>query len=394
MDNGTGRSDVRVPFFRHDLGQDELSSVAKVLAGRVLTTGEAVDEFEAAFASFLGRRNVVAVTSCTAAIQLSLNALGIGHGDEVITTPMTFLATATAIMQAGARPVFVDVEPDTGNLDADRIVEAITPRTRAIVPVHLYGHMCDMTAISTVAARHGLAVIEDAAHCVEGSRDGARPGDLGRTSCFSFYATKSLACGEGGAVATDDDELARRLRLLRLHGVTANAADRVRDGYRHYDMVTLGWKYNMDNVHAALLAPQVPRLGERHEARRRLAQRYVDGLGGVQGVSWPTTRPGTDHARHLFPIWVSHRDAVLDDLLDTGIEVVVNYRAIHELTYLSHALGYRRGDFPVAERIGDSTISLPLYPTMPVADVDLVTAAVASAVSRRVAEACRSSRSR
>lgn len=394
---GTGklRAPVRVPFFRHGLGREELDSVASVLAGRVLTTGDVVDDFESDFAAYLGRRNVVALTSCTAAIQLSLTALGIGPGDEVITTPMTFVATLTAIMQAGARPVLVDVEPDTGNLDADRIARAITSRTRAIVPVHLYGHMCDMAAIAEVAARHGLEVIEDAAHCVEGARDGVRPGQLGRTACYSFYATKSLACGEGGAVATDDDHLAQRLRLLRLHGLTASAADRVRHGYRHYDMVTMGWKYNMDNVHAALLAPQLAHLGHRWAARIRLAERYVDTLGGVEGVSWPGTRPGTEHARHLFPIWVAERDAVLEGLLAAGIEVVVNYPAIHLLSYPATVLGYRPGDFPVAERIGQSTISLPLYPTMPADDVELVADAVSAAVAAaRAGQGCQSSPSR
>ena len=373
-----------MPFFRHGLGAAELDSVAEVLAGPVLTTGETVGRFEQAFADYLGRRQAVAVSSATAALQLSLTALGIGPGDEVITTPMTYVATATAILQAGARPVFVDVEPDTANLDPAGIERALTPRTKAVIPVHLYGQMCDMVSIHGLAARHGLAVIEDAAHCVEGSIDEIRPGDLSRTACFSFYATKSLACGEGGAVVTDDDDLASRLRLLRLHGITTTAADRMRDGYGHWDMVAMGWKYNMDNIHAALLLPQLAGLDERHRKRSTIADRYVEAFSGVEGLSWPVSRPGTVNARHLFPIWVAsgRRDAVVRDLRDAGIEVVVNYRAIHLLSYLADLLDHRPGDFPVAEDIGDRCISLPLYPGMPPQHVQQVVSSVSAVVSQ------------
>src|SRR6266699_3300085 len=179
----TATAATKVPFFMHDLGQAELDAVAEVLAGPILTTGEWVARFERRFADYLGVRNAIAVTSCTGALHLSLVALGIGSGDEVITTPMTFIATATAIMEAGARPVFVDVEPQTGNLDAARVEAAITKHTRAIMPVHLYGQMCNMKALSEIADRYGLFIIEDAAHCVEGTRDGVRPGQHGDTAC-------------------------------------------------------------------------------------------------------------------------------------------------------------------------------------------------------------------
>src|SRR5205823_9801106 len=191
-------------------------AVAEVLSGPILTTGEYVARFERRFAEALGRRHCIAVTSCTGGLHLSLLALGIGPGDEVITTPMTFIATSTAIIEAGARPVFVDVEPTTGNLDATKVEAAITERTRAILPVHLYGQMCDMRALRDIANHHGLFIVEDAAHCIEGTRDGVRPGLLGDTACFSFYATKNLTCGEGGAVVCNDDALLEKLRLLRL----------------------------------------------------------------------------------------------------------------------------------------------------------------------------------
>ena len=364
----------KLAFFQHDLGEPELAAVAEVLAGVILTTGETVAEFERRFASYLGVEHALGVTSCTGGMHISLLALGIGPGDEVITTPMTFIATATAILEAGATPVFVDVEPKTGNIDVNRIETAITERTKAILPVHLYGQMCDMRALRQIADRHGLAIVEDSAHCVEGSRDGVKPGKLGDTACFSFYATKALTCGEGGAVVANDPVVAEKLRLLRLHGMTKNAADRHREGYQHWDMVTLGWKYNMDNIQAALLLPQLGRLEETWEKRHRLAARYEERLAGVEGVALPATLAGVRHAHHLFTIWVQggRRDATIERLQAQGVPVVVNYRAIHLLTYFRERFGFKPGDFPCAERIGDETISLPFYPDMSFDDADQV----------------------
>src|SRR5262249_37747045 len=225
-----------LPFYRHDLGKAELDAVADVLAGPILTTGATVERSERTFGAYMGARPALAVTSCPGAMHMALLALGIGPGDEVITTPMTFIATSTAILEAGARPVLVDVEPATGNLDASKVEGAITRRTRAIMPVHLYGQMCDMRTLRAIADRHGLFLVEDAAHCIEGQRDGIRPGQLAEIACFSFYATKALAAGEGGAVTTNDTALAEKLRLLRLHGMTKTAYDRSREGYRHWDM--------------------------------------------------------------------------------------------------------------------------------------------------------------
>lgn len=369
-----------MPFYRHDLGRPELEEIADVFAGPILTTGEKVTQFERMFADYLGRRHALGVTSCTGALHMSLLALDIGPGDEVITTPMTFIATATAIMEAGAKPVFVDVEPDTGNLDARRVEAAITPRTRAILPVHLYGLMCDMRALREIADRRGLAIIEDCAHCVEGVRDGIRPGELSDAACFSFYATKNLTCGEGGAVVTDRDDLVDKLRLLRLHGMTKTAADRHREGYAHWDATMLGWKYNMDNIQAAILVPQLRRLDAKLSERERLAKRYAEKLSAIPTVRMPATRIGSVHARHLFPIWVSatERDRLIAELNKRQIQTVVNYRAIHLLTHFSNTLGHRSGDFPIAERIGDETLSLPFYPTMPLEFIDIVADAVAN----------------
>ena len=270
---------TKVEFYRHDLGAPELEAIAGVLKGPILTTGDTVAEFEQKFAAYLGRKHALGVTSCTGAMHMALLALGIGSGDEVITTPMTFIATAAAILEAGARPVFVDVEPDTGNIDAAKVEAAVTKRTKAILPVHLYGLLCDMRALRAIADKHGLAIIEDAAHCVEGIRDGVRPGGLAEVACFSFYATKNLSCGEGGAMVTDDSELYEKLKMLRLHGMTKNANDRHREGYQHWDMKILGWKYNMDNIQAAILLPQLERLDRKLVHRERLADRYTEQFG-------------------------------------------------------------------------------------------------------------------
>ena len=357
---------ANIPFFRHDLGQPELDAVADVLAGPILTTGETVARFEREFANYLGSRNVLGVTSCTGALHMALLALNIGPGDEVITTPMTFASTSIAIEVVGAKPVFVDVEPDTGNLDAEKIEAAITDRTKAILPVHLFGLMCDMRAIRSIADQYKLAVVEDAAHCVEGTRDGVRPGQLSDAACFSFFATKNLSCGEGGALATDRDDLVERLRLLRLHGMSKNSGARPVQRFAQWDMVMVGWKYNMDNIHAALLLPQMRRIGYKLGQRHKLAEMYQNQLGEVDGIRIPATRPAATHARHMYPIWVDSaiRDVVANDLIDAGVGVVVPYPAVHLMSYFNQALGHQIGDFPITERIADESIALPFYPTM------------------------------
>jgi UDP-4-amino-4-deoxy-L-arabinose-oxoglutarate aminotransferase len=366
----------RIAFFRHDLGQEELDMLAKVLAQPILTTGEYVDRVECALAGYLAVRYALAVSSCTGALHMSLLGLDIRPGDEVITTPMTFIATATAILESGATPIFVDVEPDTGNLNPSKVEAAITPRTKAIMPVHLYGLMADMVALKAIADRHGLAIIEDAAHCLEGKRDGVRPASHSRAACFSFYATKNLTCGEGGAIATNDDDLYQRLRLLRLHGMTKNAFDRYREGYQHWDVTMLGWKYNMSNIEASILLPQFGRMARKLTQRQALAARYAERLRELAGVRVPALSAGRNsvHCHHVFPILIEdeRRDEVVTRLQSANVEVVVNYRPVHLTSYFRDKFGYKEGDFPVAEWIGASCISLPFWPGMPYEELDIV----------------------
>jgi dTDP-4-amino-4,6-dideoxygalactose transaminase len=375
---------VKVPFYRHDLGKPELDAIAAVFATPILTTGDFTAEFERRFAQLTGRRHVLGVTSCTGAMHMALMALGIGPGDEVITTAMSFIATATAILEAGATPVFVDVEPDTGNIDPAAVAAAVTPRTKAILPVHLYGLMCDMHRLKAIAERHGLAIVEDCAHCIEGERGGLRPGEVAQAACYSFFATKNLTCGEGGALAFDDDALADPLRLLRLHGMTKTSADRHREGYTDWDMTLLGWKYNMSNIEAAMLLPQLDRLDDKLHRRHRLAARYEERLGGMNRVRLQAVPQEAIHARHLFAVCVdcADRTRLVQELRDEGVECVVNYRPIHLMTFFRERFDLRSGMFPAAEDIGATTISLPFYPDMPLESVDIVADALQRVLTR------------
>lgn len=383
---------MRIEFFKHNIGKEEIDRVIEVLNSIFITTGDVVKEFEDNLARYLECKHAIGVTSCTAAMHLSLLAYGIGPGDEVITTPMTFIATATSILHTWGKPVFVDVEPETGNIDAGKVEEFILSRcefdsyanqlinkstnnrVKAIIPVHLYGHLCDMKRIREIADKYGLIIIEDSAHCIEGERDGVKPGQLGDTACFSFYATKNIASGEGGAVVTNDDEIADKIRILRLHGMSKGAADRYTGKYQHWDMELLGWKYNMDNIHAALLINQLKLIEERWKRREDICKRYEDGFSKLNGINFPKVLPNNKSARHLFTIWVppEKRDEILWKLQDRGIGVAINFRAIHLLKYFRDTFGYERGMFPNAEKIGDSTISLPTYARLTDEEVDYI----------------------
>lgn len=394
---------MKIEFFKHNIGKEEIDKVKEVLNSIFLTTGDVVKDFEDSLAKYLGCKHTIGVTSCTAGLHLSLLVHGIGAGDEVITTPMTFIASANSILHTGAKPVFVDVEPETGNIDSGKIEEFIASnckydpssnhlinrsthnRIRAIMPVHLYGHMCDMKQIRAIADNYGLKVIEDSAHCIEGIRDGVKPGQLGDTACLSFYATKNIASGEGGAIVTNDDEVANKLRMLRLHGMSRSAADRYTKKYQHWDMELLGWKYNMDNIHGALLVNQLAQIEKRWQRREEICRKYEDGFKVLKEIDFPKVLPNTKSARHLFTIWVApeRRDEILWKLQDRGVGVAVNFRAIHLLKYFKDTFGFKRGMFPRAERIGDSTISLPTYPKMTDEEIDYVIDAVIKVIRRR-----------
>jgi UDP-4-amino-4-deoxy-L-arabinose-oxoglutarate aminotransferase len=374
---------MAVDFYRHALGDEEKDAVRSVLDSLFLTTGQKVYAFEKAFEEFLGVPAVVCTAHATASLHLAMLAAGIGPGDEVVTTPMTFLASANAVLYAGGTPVFADVDPATANIDPAAVEAAITPRTKAIVAVDLYGLLADMKALRAIADKYSLVLVEDAAHCVEGRRDGVGPGQLADYGCFSFYATKNLTCGEGGAVTARDASKKSLLRQLGSHGMSRNAADRYAGKYQHWDMERLGYKYNLSDVAASLLLPQLPKLAARLVRREEICRRYEAAFRDAPGITFPVVPEGATSGRHLFTIWVepADRDAILAGIQARGVGVAVNYRAVHLTSYYADRFGYTRGMFPNAERIGDSTITIPLWPAMTDAQVDEVIAAVKAAVA-------------
>ncbi len=387
----------KVEFYRHQLGEEEAASWRRVLDTLFLTLGPQVAAFEQELGRFLVRGrgaeppHVVGTNACTTGLVLALRALDVGPGDEVITTPMTFAATVSAILHVGARPKLVDVEATTGLIDPAAVRAAIGPKTVGILPVHLYGQLADMKALRAIADAHGLFLVEDSAHGIEMERDGVRPGQLSEAVVFSFYATKNLTAGDGGAVATRDAAVADRLRRLRNHGVTKGAADRHGTAYQHWDIVELGYKANLTDLDAALLRPQLPHVEGKRAMREAVATRYEERFRAhvpallsdaptVRSVPWLIERRGTS-SHHLFTLHAPPglRDALLSRLGAAGIGTAVNYRAVHLLTYFTEALGVARGSLPVAEEIGDRTVSLPMYPTLSTEDQDRVVDAVAEA---------------
>jgi len=371
----------QVPFYRHDLGPADAAAIARVLAGPMLTSGPVGAAVETQLAAFFGARHAGLVNSWTNGAVAALLALGIGPGDEVVVPAMTFIASANVVELVGARPIFVDVAPDTLLAPIESVLAALTPRTRAVIPVHLYGQMVDMRALRAAldsAGRSDVRLVEDAAHCFEGTHDGTPPGRFSDIALFSFYATKNVTCGEGGAYVCNDDDLAARLRETRLHGMTAAAADRFRAGaYRHWDMARLGTKANLPDLLAALLPAQIATIRDRLPRREALARRYETALADM-AIRLPTIAPAARSARHIFPIHVAPplRDAAIAALNATGIAVTVNYRAVPTRSYYRARYGHRPGAFPTSEDWGEGTLTLPFFPSMTEAEQDRVLAAL------------------
>lgn len=364
----------KVEFYKHNISKADKKACMAVLDSLFLTTGKVVYEFEEKFARYLSVKHTIGVTSCTDALFLALKWFDIGAGDEVITTPLTFIASANVIEHCGAKPVFVDVEHETGNINADLIEAAITKKTKAIIAVHLYGHMCDMKKINKIAKKYKLKVIEDAAHCIEGARDGINVGELGDAACFSFYAIKNITSGEGGAISCNDDKAYEWYKMARQHGMSKGAADRYTKRFEHYDMFFLGYKCNMTNIQAALLLRQLENIEVFREKKEEISKLYDEGFYNNPNISMPRILSNTKHARHLYTVWVDpkKRDELLVSLQDEGIGVAVNFRSLHLMKYYRDRYHYKKGMYPVTERIGFSTISLPLYPKLTRKEVDYV----------------------
>jgi UDP-4-amino-4-deoxy-L-arabinose-oxoglutarate aminotransferase len=369
----------KIEFYKHNITDKDIYEVTKVLKSIFLTTGKQTKKFEENFAKYLGLKYALGLSSCTDALFLSLKYFGIKEGDEVITTPLSFISTANAIEFCGAKPVFVDVEATTGNINADLIEKAITKNTKAIIVVHLYGQMCDMKKIKKIADKHKLKLIEDAAHCIEGERDGVRVGHLSDVSCFSFYATKNITSGEGGAIATNNKEIYEWIKKARLHGMSSNASDRYSKTYKHYDMEFLGYKSNMTDIQASLLLSQLKNIEKFLGEKEKIASKYIKGLKNI--VSFPAVLKNTKHSRHVFTIWVNDkkRDSIMVRLQKHKIGIAVHFRPIHLMSYYKKKYGYKKSDFKVAEKIGNSTITIPLYPKLKQNEIDYIIRAVKSA---------------
>jgi len=372
----------KIEFFRHGIEGEELQRLREVLGSLFITTGEVVYEFEDALADYLGLPHTVAVTSCTSAMQMALLAGGVQPGDEVITTTLTFIGTPNAVLMAGATPVLADVDRGTGNIDPGAVEAAVTEHTKAIMPVHLYGQMCDMDALREVADRHGLFIVEDAAHTIEAKWNGKPPGHYGEYAAFSFYATKNITSGEGGAITVRNEKQYELLNMLRLHGFNQLAVDRYTSSYEKYDIGMFGWKCNMDSIHAAILIEQLKKIGEYGERRREIFDRYTEAFSAMDGIELHTIRPEAEHAYHLLTILVdpASRDAVMTGLQERGVGVSINFVPIHQMTYYRERFGFRDGMFPAAEDIGARTISLPLYPKLTGEEVEYVIEAVRETV--------------
>lgn len=365
------------------IGQEEIDEVVDSMRRRWIGTGPKVHRFEEAFRTYKGARHAAAVNSCTAALHLAMQALGIGRGDEVITSAMTFCATVNAIIHCGATPVLVDCDRETMNLIPEEVERKLTPRTRAIVPVHFAGRACEMEAIEHIARSNGLRVIEDCAHAIETSYRGRSAGRFGQIGCFSFYATKNVVTGEGGMILTDDDAIAARVRILALHGMSADAWSRYSDsGYKHYDVVEAGFKYNMMDIQAAMGIHQLKRVEESLRRRVEIWDRYNRAFESLACVTPRDPEPDTVHARHLYTILVAteelgkSRDWVLGALTAENIGVGVHYRPIQAHPFYQRTFGWQSKDFPNADWVGSRTVSLPLSAALTNEDVEDVITAV------------------
>ena len=378
-----------VPFYRMKFTKSELSAVEKVLKSGWLTSGRVAREFEQKVADYVGSKYAVAVNSCTAGLHLALKALAVGKGDEVITTPFTFAASIEAILHAGAKPVFIDIEPDTLNLDASQLEAKLNSKTRAIMPVHIAGLPCDMSAIKRIAKKHDLRIVHDAAHALGASYGKKKIGAIPDISCFSFYATKNLTTGEGGMVTTDNREVAEKIRVLSLHGMDKKAWRRYLDcGSWYYEVVELGYKYNLADINAALGLAMMKRFEKLQKKRSEVAERYSRAISEIDGLRLPAMKKGRTHAWHLYIIQLMpnrlsiDRDHFIQELTARNIGTSVHFIPLFKHPYYKGKYGLRAECFPNSEQAYKQVISLPFYPDLAKPEITYVVRALGDIVKR------------
>ncbi len=382
LDGGRPIRAAMLPYGRQAIDEADVDAVVTVLRSGWLTTGPAVAEFEAAFAKATGVAEAVALANGTAALHAAAFGAGIASGDEVITTPMTFAATANCVRYQGGTVVFADVRADTLNLDPSAVESLVTPRTKAIIAVDYAGQPCDLDELAAVADRHGLALLEDASHALGATHRGRRVGGVARMTTFSLHPVKQITTGEGGMVTTDDREIAARLRAFRSHGITSDFRDRERAGSWLYDMQVLGYNYRLTDLQCALGLSQLPKLDDWVARRRAIAARYTAALAALPAVETPTVLGDREPAWHLYVVRLRldclrvDRAQVFRALRAENIGVNVHYVPVPWHSYYA-ALGYRKGSWPVAEAAYARMLTLPIFPTMTDTDVDDVVEAVA-----------------
>jgi perosamine synthetase len=374
---------MRVPFHRAPVGEEEALAVCEVIRSGWMTMGPKTFEFEKEFAKYVGAQDAIAVSTGTAALHLALEAAGVCAGDEVLLPTTTFTATAEAVTYLGARPVLVDVDPLTMNLDPEDAGRRITPRTKAIIPVHLGGQACDMDELQTLARAHHLRVIEDAAHALPSEYRGKRIGQISEFTCFSFYATKTLTTGEGGMVTTESPAAAARIRLMRLHGIERDAWKRYRDGGSwKYEVHEAGFKYNLTDFQAAIGLVQLAKCDAMWQARQRIAQRYIDAFSSFEELLLPEVLSDRSTSWHLYVLRLRpgrlrvDRDVFIRVLSARGVSCSVHFIPLHLQPYYQRAYDYKVGDFPNAEQQYGSCLSLPIFPGMTDQEIEHVIRAV------------------
>jgi len=382
LHGGTPVRSSLLPYGRQSIAEEDIQAVVDVLRSDWLTTGPKVDEFEEAFAAWVGAAHAVAFSSGTAALHAAAFAAGINAGDEAITTPLTFAATANCILYQGGTPVFADVRTDTLNVDPQQTADRVTSRTKALLPVDYAGHPADLDSILEIADRHGLTVIEDACHALGAEYRQRRVGSISHMTVFSFHPVKHLTTGEGGMVTTSNPKFADALRKFRNHGISSNARDRQREGQWHYEMVLLGFNYRLPDIACALGLQQLGRLGANVARRRAISARYSAALREMPGVIVPRIADDVLPAWHLYPIRLecsrlsAGRAEIFRALRAENIGVNVHYIPVHLHPYYRVRFGYKGGEFPNAEAAYESLISLPMFHGMTEDDVADVISAV------------------
>ena len=380
---------MQVPFYRHSLSPENAQLVAKVLETPFLTSGPIGKDVESQLCEYFGVKHAKLVNSWTNGAVATLLAMDIGPGDEVIVPAMTFISTANVVELVGAKPVFIDCDPETLLITPELIKGAITKKTKAIIPVHMYGQMCDVKAIKDMLPKdQKISIIEDCAHTFEAKFNGERPGKYSDAAIFSFYATKNVTCGEGGAIITNDSNLFERIIQAILHGMSAGAADRFKAGqYKHWGMEHLGTKANLPDLLACFLPEQIRTVDSRLKEREAIAQRYESALKNTK-IRCPRKLENIVHSRHLFPIHVGsqNRDKVLLTLGESNIGATVNYRAVHSMSYYSKKYGYQENDFPTSFSWGNGTLSIPLFPGITTAEQDYVIDVLVNKIDKMIGE--------